>query len=164
MDTMLTVRDATPLDRQPVWSMFEPVVRAGETYALARDLPREAALDYWFAPGSQNRVAVVAGEVVGASYLRANQQGGGAHVANAAFVTATAWQGRGVARTLAQDALEQARRLGFTAIQFNFVVATNTRAVALWQSLGFEIVGRLPGAFSHPSAGLVDAFVMFRRL
>ena len=161
---MFKVRDATRSDHNAVWELFEPVVRAGETYALDRDLSREAALAYWFAPGSCNRVAVTAEQVVGASYLRANQQGGGAHVANAAFVTDAAWQGRGIARMLAEDALGEARRLGFKAMQFNFVVANNARAVVLWQAIGFEIVGRLPEAFAHPSAGPVDALVMYRKL
>lgn len=161
---MLKLRDAGADDCDAIWSLLEPVVRAGETYALARELSREAALAYWFAPGHQVRVGVEAGQVIATSYLRANQQGGGAHLANAAFVTASALQGRGIARRLAVDAIERARRQEFRAMQFNFVVATNTRAVELWRSLGFEIVGRLPGAFDHPSAGLVDALVMYRRL
>jgi ribosomal protein S18 acetylase RimI-like enzyme len=96
--------------------------------------------------------------------MRANQQGGGSHVANCGYMTALEASGRGVARAMCAHSLEHARARGFRAMQFNFVVASNARAVALWQSLGFEIVGRLPEAFAHPQLGLVDALVMYRKL
>ena len=104
------------------------------------------------------------GEILGTYYLRANQPGGGAHVANCGFMTASAAAGRGVARAMCAHALAHARARGFRAMQFNFVVSTNERAVRLWRGLGFEIVGRLPGAFDHPVHGEVDALVMFQRL
>jgi ribosomal protein S18 acetylase RimI-like enzyme len=96
--------------------------------------------------------------------LQPNQQGGGSHVANCGYVTAPWATGRGVARAMCAHSLDRARERGFRAMQFNFVVSTNQRAVALWQSLGFEIIGRLPGAFQHPTAGFVDALVMYRSL
>jgi ribosomal protein S18 acetylase RimI-like enzyme len=104
------------------------------------------------------------GQVLGTYFLRANQQGGGSHVANCGYITAPWATGRGVARAMCAHSLEHARARGFRAMQFNFVVSTNQRAVALWQTFGFEIVGRLPRAFHHPALGFVDAFVMYRSL
>nr|WP_276592496.1 MULTISPECIES: GNAT family N-acetyltransferase [unclassified Methylobacterium] len=141
-----------------------PTIRAGETYALDRDLSAADALAYWTNADRRTYVAEQDGAVLGTYYLRANQAGGGAHVANCGFMTDTAAAGRGIARAMGTHALHQARAHGFTAMQFNFVVSTNVRAVRLWESLGFTAVGRLPGAFQHPRLGSVDALVMFRTL
>lgn len=109
-------------------------------------------------------VAEEDGEIVGTYYIRANQQGGGAHVANCGYMTAAGSTGKGIARRMCEHSLQHARARGFKAMQFNFVVSSNERAVRLWQSLGFETVGRLPRAFEHPRHGFVDALVMFRAL
>ncbi|MFN4056862.1 MAG: GNAT family N-acetyltransferase [Roseinatronobacter sp.] len=151
-------------DDAPLWSMLEPVFRAGETYAIDRDISRTAALEWWRGGSHSAFVVERDGVALGSYYICPNQRGGGAHVCNCGFVTAQAAQGQGVARFMALDALARARSLGFRAMQFNCVVSTNTRAVALWQAHGFEIVGRLPGAFAHPTAGYVDAFVMYQAL
>jgi ribosomal protein S18 acetylase RimI-like enzyme len=151
-------------DAPAVWRILERIIRAGEAYALPADLGRDAALAYWRSPGHHVFVAEINGEVLGSYYLRANQQGGGAHVANCGYMTEPDAAGRGIARTMCLHSLEQARACGFRAMQFNFVVSTNDRAVRLWSSLGFEIVGRLPLAFLHPTRGYVDAFVMYRSL
>jgi ribosomal protein S18 acetylase RimI-like enzyme len=161
---MITVRDAGSGDADAVWKILEPTIRAGETYTLSRDMTREQSLDYWFAPGNEVFVAEENGEIVGTYFLHANQKGGGAHVANCGYMTSVRASGRGVARAMCRHSLEHAKTRGFLAMQFNFVVSTNQRAVRLWQSFGFEIVGRLPGAFQHPTAGYVDAYVMFRYL
>jgi ribosomal protein S18 acetylase RimI-like enzyme len=158
------IRSATALDGDAIWRIFEPGIRAGETYTRPRDASREEALGYWFTPGNEVFVAEDAGAIVGTYYLRANQKGGGAHVANCGYLVAAAAEGRGVGRAMCQDSLQRAKARGFRAIQFNFVVSSNERAVRLWQSCGFEIVGRLPAAFDHPSLGPVDAFVMYRAL
>lgn len=138
--------------------------RAGETYPIARDIGRAPALAYWRSPGHSVFVAEDGGQIAGTYYLRANQKGGGDHVANCGYMTAPAQSGRGVARTMCGHSLEEARRRGFSAMQFNFVVASNERAVRLWQSCGFAVAGRLPGVFRHPRLGPVDALVMFRTL
>jgi L-amino acid N-acyltransferase YncA len=163
MNRML-IRSATRWDDDAIWQILEPVVRAGETYTLPREMSRVDALAYWFSPGHETFVAEADGSVVGTYFLRANQQGGGAHVANCGYVTAQHATGRGVARAMCVHSLEVARQRGFRAMQFNFVVSTNERAVRLWASLGFETVGRLPGAFLHPVLGYVDALVMYRAL
>lgn len=159
-----TIRPAQPGDADAVWAILEPVIRAGETYALPRDGTRAAMLAIWFAPGSRVFVAEEGPRVLGTYALKANQQGGGAHVANAGFMTHPDATGRGIARAMGRHALDAAARSGFLAMQFNFVVATNTRAVALWASLGFAEIGRIPKAFRHPTLGLVDALVMHRAL
>jgi ribosomal protein S18 acetylase RimI-like enzyme len=152
------------VDADSVWAILEPTIRAGETYTLPRDMTREDALDYWFASRHEVFVAEEDGHVLGTYFLQPNQRGGGSHVANCGYITAPWATGRGVARAMCAHSLDRARERGFRAMHFNFVVSTNQRAIALWQSFGFEIAGRLPGAFQHPTAGFVDALVMYRSL
>lgn len=137
------------------------MIRAGETYALARDMAAADALAYWTGPVKESFVAEADGLVIGTYYIRPNQEGGGAHVANCGYMTAPEAGGRGVARAMCEHSLNQARARGFKAMQFNFVVSSNERAVRLWQDFGFFTAGRLPGAFHHPRLGYVDALVMF---
>jgi ribosomal protein S18 acetylase RimI-like enzyme len=158
------VRAARASDDDAIWDIIGPTIAAGETYVLPRDMSRADALAYWRSPAHEVFVAEADGKVVGTYYLRPNQRGGGAHVANCGYMTALQATGRGVARAMCAHSLEHARARGFHAMQFNFVVASNERAVALWQSFGFDIVGRLPQAFAHPRLGLVDALVMYRLL
>ncbi|MDX8518375.1 GNAT family N-acetyltransferase [Mesorhizobium dulcispinae] len=161
---MPTIRPATPADADAIWSILEPVLRAGETYALPRDWNRDQALGYWFSVGHDVFVAEEAGDVIGCYYLHANQRGGGAHVANCGYVTSAASSGRGIATAMCEHSLQRAADLGFRAMQFNFVISSNERAVKLWRRLGFDIVGTIPQAFDHPRLGYVDAFVMHRML
>ena len=161
---MLTIRLAGTADADAVWSILEPVIRAGETYTIPRDLSREEALTYWFSSDHEVFLAEDGGQAAGTYFLHPNQRGGGAHVANCGYMTAPAFEGKGVGRAMLEHSLEHARARGFRAMQFNFVVSTNDRAVKTWQAYGFEIVGRLPGAFNHPRLGYVDAFVMFKLL
>jgi len=159
-----SVRAVRCEDAAPIWSILEPVLRAGETYTLPRDIKEAEALAYWLRTDNETFVAVEGAEIVGTYYLRANQGGGGAHVANCGYMTAAQAQGRGIARLMLEHSLERARQRGFLAMQFNFVVSTNERAVRTWKAYGFSEVGRLPLAFRHPSLGLVDALVMYRQL
>ena len=160
----MQIRPATEADHAAILAIVAPVLRAGETYAVDRDLSDEQVLAYWFAPSHEVFVAEEEGVILGTYYLMANRGGGGAHVANCGYMTAHAAQGKGVARAMCLHSLARAAERGFRAMQFNHVVSTNARAVALWQSLGFEIVGTLPDAFAHPTLGLVDSYVMFRAL
>lgn len=159
-----TVRPATERDQDGVWRIMEAVIRSGETYTLPRDMGRTAAVAHWFAPDRSVFVAEDKGQVIGTCYLRANRPGPGSHVANAGFMVAADQGGRGVGQALCEHMLVAAKARGFQAMQFNFVVAANTRAVRLWQRMGFETVGRVPDAFQHPSQGVSDALVMYRRL
>lgn len=161
---MPTIRPATPADADAIWSILEPVLRAGETYALPRDWNRDQALGYWFSDGHDVFVAEEAGDVIGCYYLHANQRGGGAHVANCGYVTSAASSGRGIATAMCEHSLQRAAERGFRAMQFNFVISSNERAVKLWLRLGFDIVGTIPQAFDHPRLGYIDAFVMHRML
>jgi ribosomal protein S18 acetylase RimI-like enzyme len=160
----VAIRPATKSDRDAIWEILEPMIRRGDTYTLPRDMSKEQALEYWFAPEKETFVWEENGSVLGTYFLKANQQGGGAHVANCGYVTSAAAQGRGIARRMCLHSLEHAKQRGFRAMQFNFVVSTNERAVKLWSNLGFQIVGRLPRAFEHPEVGFVDALVMYLQL
>jgi L-amino acid N-acyltransferase YncA len=160
----MRIRAAAQADRDAIWNIFHEVVAEGDTYALDPHMSREDAMAYWFAPGTHTYIAEADGRIAGTYILRPNQSGGGSHVANAAFMVAASARGQGIGRAMAEHCLSDARRLGFTAMQFNFVVSTNTSAIRLWQELGFEIVGTLPGAFRHPENGYVDVYVMYRSL
>ncbi|HYV69582.1 MAG TPA: GNAT family N-acetyltransferase [Pseudolabrys sp.] len=160
----MLIRQSEPRDDDAIWRILEPTLRAGETYPIPRDISREDAIAYWHTPGHTVFVAEDAGAIVGTYYLRANNRGGGAHVANCGYVVAPEVFGRGVAQAMCSHSLGEARTRGFTAMQFNFVIASNERAVRLWQRMGFAIAGRLPGAFQHPRLGVVDAYVMSRNI
>ncbi len=160
----MLIRHVQPGDHPAIWRILEPTIRAGETYALPRDMSEAAALAYWIGADRETFVAEDEGRILGTYVLRANQLGGGAHVANCGYMTGADALGRGVARAMCEHSMAHARGRGFRAMQFNFVVSSNERAVRLWQGLGFETVGRLPLAFEHPRLGYVDALVMFRAL
>jgi ribosomal protein S18 acetylase RimI-like enzyme len=160
----LTIRPAAQEDAGAIWQALSPVIEAGDTYALPRDWTHEQALAYWLAPEKQSFVAELDGHIAGTYYLRVNQAGGGSHVANCGYITAGWAAGRGVARAMCAHSLEAAWAAGFRAMQFNLVVGTNLRAIRLWQSMGFAIIGRLPDAFEHPQQGFVEALVMYRQL
>jgi len=164
MQSFASIRTTRPEDAAAIWAILEPVLRAGESYALPRDITAADALAYWYRADHETFVAVDGVEIVGSYFLRANQAGGGSHVANCGYMTAAGAQGRGIARLMLEHSLEQARRRGFLAMQFNFVVSTNERAIKTWLAYGFQEVGRLPLAFRHPRLGLVDALVMHRGL
>jgi ribosomal protein S18 acetylase RimI-like enzyme len=169
--SVLNIRPAKDSDRDAIWEIFHEVVAAGDTYSIDPDISREAALAYWFRPDTHTYVAELdrlkrsssegVAIIIGTYILRPNQSGGGAHVANAAFMVGSSARGQGVGRAMAEHCLSEARRLGFRAMQFNFVVSTNESAIRLWRQLGFEIVGTLPAAFRHPEKGFVDVYVMF---
>lgn len=160
----IVIRPAAEADWPAMLRIVKPVLDAGETYAIDTSLGEDGVRACWLMPAHEVFVAEIGGKIVGTYYLMANQAGGGAHVANCGYMTAPEARGKGVARTMCLHSLERARERGFRAMQFNHVVSTNTGAVALWQKLGFEIVGTLPEAFKHPAHGYVDSYVMFRAL
>ncbi len=160
----MLIRSARHDDRAAIAAIIMPVVREGTTYALDRTMSEAEALSYWMAPDKETFVAEVEGSIVGTYYIRPNQAGGGRHVCNCGYMTASVASGQGVARSMCAHSIETARARDYRAMQFNFVVSTNERAVRLWQHMGFTIVGRLPGGFRHPTLGFVDALVMFRAI
>jgi len=160
----MLIRPARPEDRAAIWSIIGPAIRGGETYALDRDMCESDALSYWMGPDKETFVAEEDGLILGTYYIRPNQPGGGRHICNCGYMTSAQATGRGIARQMCLHSLDHARLRGYRGMQFNFVVSSNERAVRLWQSLGFEIVGRLPSAFNHPERAYVDALVMFQAL
>ncbi len=159
---IMTIRPASETDHDAIWSMLEPVFRAGTTYAIDPDISREAALSYWLSEHAY--VATRNDEPRGTFYIRTNQQGGGSHVCNCGYITARGAEGQGIAREMLSYSLEEAKRLGFEAMQYNFVLANNTRAAATWERAGFQIVGRQPRAFRMPNGEYVDALMMHKPL
>lgn len=159
----MIIRRARESDWPPIWSILEPVFRAGDTYAVDRDITEDAARAIWLDLPDAVYVAED-GDILGTYYIKTNHKGGGRHICNCGYVTAAMAQGRGVARAMCAQSQIQARALGYRAMQFNFVLASNVGAVALWHKLGFATVGTLPDAFDHPTLGLVDAHVMWKTL
>tara|TARA_R110000868_G_scaffold266274_1_gene525193 strand:- start:70663 stop:71199 length:537 start_codon:yes stop_codon:yes gene_type:complete len=160
----MLIRAATQNDIPSILDIVFPVLRAGETYVMPTDMTKDDVISYWMGNDKETLVAEEDGKIVGTYYIRANQPGYGAHVANCGYMTAPEAAGRGIARRMCEDSLLRAKERGFKAMQFNFVMACNTAAVHLWPKLGFEIVGRLPGAYMHPVHGETDALIMYRKL
>lgn len=160
----VTIRRAAEADFESLWPIFRAVVATGKTYVFAPETSRGDALDYWFGPGMTSYVAEDEARVVGMYKLVPNQRDLGSHVANASFMVDPACEGQGIGLAMGFHCLREARRAGFSAMQFNFVVSTNTAAVELWKKLGFRIVGTLPKVFRHRELGHVDAYVMHRFL
>ena len=160
----MDIREAQPNDFEKIWPIFHQVVSAGDTYAYAPDIAREEAYKIWMKAPRKTYVCEENGEVLGTYYLKTNQAGPGAHVCNCGYMVAASARGRGLASAMCAHSQKIALELGYKAMQFNFVASTNEGAVRLWKKLGFEEVGRQPGAFNHPSAGYVDALVMYKWL
>ena len=162
----MRIREARPEDWTAIWPFFREIVDAGETYAYDPEIDEEGGRALWMvAAPARTTVAVDDDDaVIGSASMYANRPGRGSHVASASFMVDPARGGEGAGRALAEEMIAWARSSGFRAIQFNAVVESNTRAVALWQSLGFEIIGTVPEAFEHPALGLVGLHVMHRRL
>ncbi|MEJ2012083.1 MAG: GNAT family N-acetyltransferase [Anaerolineales bacterium] len=161
---MMEIRKMQAGDWPEVWAVLEPTLRAGRTYAFDPAIDQAEAHRYWVEIPVATFVAVVDGEILGTYYIKPNQPGQGSHVCNCGYVVALKARGQGIASAMCKHSLGIARELGFRAMQYNLVVATNTVAVSLWQKHGFRIVGTLPGAFRHPEFGFVDAHVMYRSL
>ena len=160
----MEIRLAKASDADGIWALLRPVFRAGDTYAIDPQISRDAALAYWMDLPAATYVATQAGAIVGTYYIKTNQQGGGSHVCNCGYIVGEAARGQGLAAQMCAASQKQALALGFQAMQFNFVLESNTGAVKLWHRLGFETVGIIPKAFKHPNLGLVAAHVMFKWL
>ena len=160
----MNIRPATAADAAAIWRIFRAVVEPGDTYSFDSSTTEPEAVAYFVGPGITSFVAEDEGRVVGMYKLIPNRIGRGSHVSNASFMVDPAVHGTGVGRALGEHCLAEARRQGYEAMQFNFVVSTNTAGVTLWKKLGFEIIGTLPKAFDHATLGRVDAYVMHRFL
>ena len=162
----MLIREATDADWPGIWPFLRPIVRAAETYTWDPDVTEDEARAQWLVPPPWRVFVAVNddGDVVGSAKVGPNQRGPGAHVANASFMVDPDHAGEGIGRALGEHLLRFARDEGYDAMQFNAVVETNTHAVALWRSLGFEVLTTIPEAFRHPTRGLVGLHVMYRRL
>jgi len=163
----IEVRAARPADWPAIWSIFRSVVATGDTYTYPPDIAEDDAKAAWLHDGAGRTVTYVArsgDDVIGTALLKPNLAGLGDHVANAGWMVDPAHAGRGHGRAFAEAVIAEARRLGFEAMQFNAVVASNERAVNLWTSLGFEVIGTVPGAFRHTANGPTDLLIMHRFL
>lgn len=161
---MVEFRKAVDADKPPVWKIIKDVIAGGDTYVFEPDSPEDEMIAYWFSPEKYVYVAEQDGGIVGTFWLKANQPGLGSHVCNAAYMVAPDSAGKGIGRKMADYSFDEARKLGFTAMQFNFVVKSNTAAVRLWQSVGMEIIGEIPDAFEHSRHGLTNALIMYMKL
>jgi ribosomal protein S18 acetylase RimI-like enzyme len=160
----MILREATSEDFDRIWPLFHEIVAAGETYAYARDIGKDEAKRLWLDTPRKTYVAEEDGRILGTYYIKTNQAGAGDHVCNCGYMVSSTARGRGLATAMCEHSQEIARSLGYKAMQFNFVVASNEAAVRLWTKLGFATVGRIPAAFRHPSRGYVDALVMYKWL
>lgn len=160
----LNFRLASPSDSESLWEIIEPIIREGNTYVFYPDSSRDKMLDYWMAADKATYVAEEDGEVVGTFYLKANQPDRGSHVVNAGYMVSPKVAGRGIGKAMAEFSFLEAKRMGFHAMQFNYVVKSNIAAVRLWQKLGFELIGEIPEAFADPKTGLGSVLVMYRKL
>ncbi|QHT68017.1 GNAT family N-acetyltransferase [Rhodocytophaga rosea] len=158
------IRKATEADKELVWKIIQAVIHTGDTYVFDPDTPKETMMAYWFAPGTFTFVAELNGNIAGTFVFRQNQPGLGSHVANAGYMVHPDFHGKGIGKQMAQASLEEARKAGFLAMQFNIVVSTNHNAKKLWDQMGFVTIGVLPKVFNHTKFGLVDAYVMHRFL
>jgi len=164
MTNGIEIRLATKTDQNAIWEILQPVIAAGETYPLPRQMNQSEAIGYWLAKNHTTFVAVLRNKIVGTYYLRPNNLGGGAHIANCGYITHPNARGQGVASTMCKHSLEQAKGFGFLAMQFNFVIASNKGAIKLWTNMGFHTLCSLPEVFDHPKLGLIDALIMFKPL
>ncbi len=160
----MLIREASSVDMEGIWPIFHDIVSAGTTYGFSPETSREDAEHLWLRLPQKTFVAEENGQILGTYYIKPNQAGPGSHVSNCGYMVSASARGRGLATAMCEHSQQMARQMGFLAMQFNFVASSNEVAVKLWQRLGFEIVGRLPKAFCHPSEGYVDALMMYKWL
>ena len=164
MNSFLSARITTNEDEEAIWGILEPMVRQGGTYVFSLDKTKELMMGYWMGADKTTFVVENKGVVVGTFYLKANQEGLGDHICNAGFVVSQDAEGQGVGRWMGEFAQAAAKSRGFLAMQFNFVIQSNQKAVHLWKSLGFSVIGEIPEAYRHPELGLVPALIFHKKL
>ena len=160
----MTIRESTLNDHDGIWEIFEHVIKPGDTYAFDPDSKREDLPKLWFAPGMKVYVAEENGKILGSYFIKPNQAGLGAHIANCGYMVRPEARGRGLGKQLFDHSWLVAKELDYKGMQFNFVVSTNRVAVKLWKKLGFKIIGTIPKGFNHQQLGYVDAYIMFREI
>jgi ribosomal protein S18 acetylase RimI-like enzyme len=161
---MIEIRKAKPEDADGIWEIIKTVIATGDTYVFDPNSPKEKMLAYWFSPDKTTYVALQNELIVGTFVIKDNQMDLGSHIANASYMTAPQASGQGIGKMMGAFSIEEAKRIGYKAMQFNIVIKSNERAVRLWQKLGFQIIGEIPDAFNHKENGLTNAYIMHRKL
>jgi L-amino acid N-acyltransferase YncA len=161
---MIEIRKYKEEDKEQIWKIIKSVISAGDSFTLAPDSPREEMLADWCSAEKHTFVAVENGKIVATFYIKPNQPGLGSHIANGSYMVSPSARQKGIGRQIGEFSIHEATRLGFKAMQFNFVVKSNEKAIKLWQSLDFEIIGEIPEAFQHKENGLTNAYIMYRKL
>lgn len=163
---MITIRKATLADAKQIWQILKTTNGKGNSFPFLaeKDSEEKEMMDYWLAKDKQVYVAEENGTILGSLYLKDNQPGRGAHIANVAYTVSEASRGKGVGKLMGEFSLKEAKQIGYKALQFNLVVKTNQTAVNLWKSIGFEIIGEIPEAFNHKELGFVNAYIMYKKL
>ena len=161
---MLHIRQSTAADANGIWAILQPIIAKGDAYVFSPDMSKQDMLNYWLSTDKHTYTALLDDQIVGTFFMKDNQMGLGSHIANAGYATLPTVYGKGIGREMCLFSMVEARRLGYRAMQFNIVVKTNERAVRLWQSIGFQIIGEIPEAFQHQTLGFVNAFVMYQKL
>ena len=160
----MIIREALEEDFDAIWPIFNEIVSAGETYAYPQATTKAEAFNIWIRTPEKTYVAEQGNNILGTYYLKTNQAGPGSHVCNCGYMVSSQARGKGIATAMCEHSQQLAIELGYKAMQFNFVAASNEGAIRLWHRLGFETVGRLPKAFNHPTLGYIDACVMYKWL
>jgi len=161
---MLEIRKAVEADNDQIWDIIKEVISTGDTYIFSPDSSKEEMISYWCGNDKHTYVAINEKIIVGTFIIKNNQPGLGSHIANASYMVSEKSSGKGFGKLMGEFSLTEAKRLGYLAMQFNIVVKSNVRAIALWKHLGFEIIGEIPDAFNHMENGLTNAFIMYRKL
>ncbi len=160
----MIIREALTTDVDAIWEIFHHVVKTGDTYAFDPDTSKEAFKSLWFAPNMKTYVSEQDGVITGSYFIKPNQPGLGAHIANCGYMVHLDARGQGIGGKLCEHSLKIAKALGYRGMQYNIMVSTNTKAVELWKKFGFSIIGTIPGGFKHIQLGFVDAYIMFREI
>jgi ribosomal protein S18 acetylase RimI-like enzyme len=160
----MIIRNANQDDQAATWQIISEVISKGDTYVFAPDSSKEKMLSYWFSDDKKTYIAEEDGKILGTFYLKTNQMDLGSHIVNAGYMVSSEARGKGLGQTMAEFSMEEARRLGYKAMQFNLVVKTNENAVKLWLKMGFAIIGEIPEAYQHSRLGLVNAYIMYQKL
>ncbi len=161
---MIAIRKYQEEDKEQIWKIIEYVISRGDSYTYAPDTRRDSALGDWCSAEKHTFVAAEDEKILGTFYIKPNQIGLGSHVANGSYMVSPEARRKGIGRLMGEYSIKEAKRLGFHAMQFNFVVKSNEKAVALWKSLGFQIIGEIPDAYRHLENGLTNAYIMYRKL
>ena len=161
---MVEIRKAIPMDHDRIWEIIRAVIATGDTYVFDPNSSKEKMLSYWCEQDKHTYVAVLNNQIVGTFVIKDNQPDLGSHIANAAYMASPLAAGQGVGKAMGVFSLQEAKRLGYKAMQFNIVVKSNERAVRLWEKLGFNIIGEIPEAFDHRKNGLTSAYIMYKKL